>query len=415
MLELLGAKDFGPPGRWAPPHAPAEGSKRVAILAVDRIDDVAKWSARAFTAVAALLTFFGIREGILDRVLRGHAGQALAVFALLGLGVVASVLAPALNTTVRVHAAPPLVAVAVMGVLASNVGDVHLGWWWFLYAGIVALLVFVALARVLYVSVVGLVLAVAVASTSLGLYSAAAIAVDSKLFRDQPRVTGTIETAANGEVVRVAVKASRRDGEDLVVLIHGYRGNGDTTGVRLGRVTFTPDESGDIDAVQLIPVTSPRWDTVAVSYCREVHEDDRVSPEPIGSPSARAPAVAVPSGSGSESPCSGAEVAEVLWLRRSGRGRPRAGARIAPGPHGTFGVTVSAVNVAPATAVRVRVVLRGHARRDYLAALAGDTNGTATWTVRVSGARAGDDVVAYYADCNPGCGKRVEILRYRVR
>jgi hypothetical protein len=76
------------------------------------LDGPSKWAAAGFTAFAAILTYLGIKGGVLDQALRYYPTESLAVFILLGAGVVLALFVPALNKgaatpTAADDAAPP--------------------------------------------------------------------------------------------------------------------------------------------------------------------------------------------------------------------------------------------------------------------------------------------------------------------
>jgi hypothetical protein len=67
------------------------------LVDVEHLEDPTKWAARGFTALTAVLLFFGIKDGVLDQALRLNPRAALWVFLLLGVGALAALFAPSIN------------------------------------------------------------------------------------------------------------------------------------------------------------------------------------------------------------------------------------------------------------------------------------------------------------------------------
>jgi hypothetical protein len=347
-----------------------------------KIDDAAKWAAGGFMLLAGLLGFLGIKEGVLDRLLRDNPDRALFIFLLVGIGVVLSLLAPAFRADQFVNVPAICAVIAVLGGIA-----VTLGWdersTGRMIISIVGFALLALLAGVLWhgsISLVAAALILAVVSTSMGLYAAATLAVASKTLPEKPRVSGALVEEGGREVVKVVAKASKRENKDLVVLVLGHAVANDDAGVELGHATFGPDGVGEIDATQTFPVFSVQWAALSVAYCADTDCKAR---------------------------------SETVRLRPD-RGGTRVGAAVTV-EAGAVHAAVTAVGVAPGTIVRVRVErVRGRSRLPYLAWLVGDAEGRAQWSAKVAETRPGDVVLVWTAVCPGKCGGRSQVARYRV-
>lgn len=345
-----------------------------------KVENAAKWATGGFALLGALLAFFGIKDGVLDRILRAEEDRVLVVFILIGAGVVASVLAPAFQKDLQIRAAGPCLIVAGLGVAAMAAGwedaqGVRLA---VAIVGFVVLAVVTVLLWTKWTSLVAAALVLGVVATSMGLYAAATLAMGSKSFDDDPRVLGTLEDSGGAEVVKVVARSSARDGEPLVVIVRGYADAQDADADEIGRAILTPDGGGEVDATQTFPVTSARWAMLTVGYC-----PDEACAQPR----------------------------ETTWLR-SRRGEAQVLAAVSSSG-GVAEATVLATDVAPGAVMRVRVAKGGQQRLRLLVA---DADGKVSWTARLGAARRGDVVVVRYAICARGrCGGATEIARHRVR
>jgi hypothetical protein len=249
-----------------------------AILNSAALNDVAKWSAAGFTALAAILTFFGIKEGVLDRLLRADPTAALFVFILVGLGVLSGIIAPAFETTKRIYVFFVVFAVTTLAVLTWLImpnldqegrGSITLG------MSLGLLVTLIAAAVVLNrvpVSLKAAVLVFGVACTSIGLYGAAKLSVLSKTFGLEPQVTATIRVTEGRDVLDVSVSAERQDDKVLLVEAIGVR-NVSVNGVKgrqehsLGAVRLAPDGTGVISTTVSFPVVRSAWHKFIVRSC----------------------------------------------------------------------------------------------------------------------------------------------------
>lgn len=84
------------------------------IIVSNDLEKAFNWAAAGFTAVSAILVFFGIKEGVLDQALRLNAASTLCIFVLLGVGVLCALFAPAVDQTSRMRFWPIPLAVLMM-------------------------------------------------------------------------------------------------------------------------------------------------------------------------------------------------------------------------------------------------------------------------------------------------------------
>jgi hypothetical protein len=89
------------------------------LIQVEKLGGASKWAAGGFSAVTALLLFFGVKEGVLDQAIRFDPFATLYVFMLLGLGVLCALFAGAINPAKRIHLWTLLAAIAAMLVLTA--------------------------------------------------------------------------------------------------------------------------------------------------------------------------------------------------------------------------------------------------------------------------------------------------------
>lgn len=203
----------------------------------DKADDansLAKWAAGGFTLLAGILTFLGVKEGVLDRMLVTFPYAAMLVFCLVGLGVIgamASWLLPATQPVpIRVAIAAivllGLVAVRVVPDLPGTVEDRLLP-----TAGAVAALVGAVVLWLMVcdrtASARAMILLVATASLGIGLFGAAKIGVLSKGFtagieviptvtRSEGTATVTLNVTAGGLRYHNGLRVSLLDASDPV-------------------------------------------------------------------------------------------------------------------------------------------------------------------------------------------------------
>jgi hypothetical protein len=246
------------------------------LLNPEGLTKATDWAAVGFTALAAVLTFFGIKDGLLDRLLRSDPTGALWIFILVGIGVVCALFAPAVQKRATVHATPVLLVLLALGGLTlyflRNITgeDRREGTNVVAVAAIAFLVALLIALRDVKAPAAAALLVIGVASASMGLYGAAKLSVLSKSFATDSRITATLATTESGERVNVTVLANQREHNELYVQVVGNSSSpapGLPQLAIIGTARLAADDAGDIDASLAFPVNSPVWDTISVRAC----------------------------------------------------------------------------------------------------------------------------------------------------
>lgn len=355
------------------------------LLDEGRLADAAKWAAGGFALLSGLLAFFGLKDGALDQLLRAHEERALYVFVLIGLGVGAALLGPALRTGRQLPVWSLCIAVAALGggalwLAAADEQDT-----WRRSFGLVTFAVPVLVGLALpkaRMSAVAAAISLAVISTGLGLYGAATLAVTARTRVGVPQVTSSLE----GEVLTVAVRARGVDASAIRIFVRGERR--DDQAVTLVDELLESDGIGDVDAEFKVAVSQGRWDGVVVSHCAGDHNGG----------------------------CAGRRTELVAARFEPEPSDARVGAFVTSAGKAVR-AEVRATQLTGGIAVDVRVRrLRGISEVTVgTARLVADAAGVATWKSAVPGAKAGDRVVVDYALCTPACpADRTTLAEYLV-
>jgi hypothetical protein len=97
------------------------------VIHVNQLKSASKWAAGGFSAAAAIITFFGVKEALLNEA-RAGPGLAMYLFQLLGIGVISTLFVGAIHPTIRIHLWAIIAAVAVMvGLMALYFPNIELG------------------------------------------------------------------------------------------------------------------------------------------------------------------------------------------------------------------------------------------------------------------------------------------------
>jgi hypothetical protein len=454
----------------------------------DKLDGALTWAAAGFTALAGLLTFFGLKEGTLDQSLRLYPAATICVFVLLGLGVVATLFAKAIHPGSRLRVWALIAAIILMLLCASvflpNLGDasrlgpqsaaeidtpwhVTFGPWitavllvpvlvLALYAGwrfsivgdvgaavglgglslllagaslffvlprkvdsvkmvsggidwqrtasvglaFVLVLLLLALMMVALISrwaistMAGLTI-LAVTATSLGLYGATKVAVESKNLTVRPRVEASVETSAEGSKLSVSVKASRLRDQRLVVEVLGTpratanRSVSDaaptsSSDIRVWSGVLQPDALDEVDRVVALEIVPSRWQDLRVRYCRV--SDDQVAPTCDKAVATLTTAVV-------HSPAPEAGMQQI-------------GASFKSTENGRVKATFSASDVAPGVLTRLELCRLSqdgtHISHMAEVTLMPDDHGNIVWEDTLKAGAIGDQVILRHMSCPPG-------------
>jgi hypothetical protein len=243
-----------------------------------QLDDIAKWLAGGFALISGLLTFLGIKEGRLDRVLRNEPGAALAAFALIGLAVALGVVVPGIPAGTKVRAGVVASLVGLGFVIAAatfpNLGEPHPAIRGAVIGSLVAATVVVAFFLwPVAVSLKAGSLIVGLILFSAGTYGAFKVSVATEIAKDRPSLTASFAVKDGVPVLTVSVVAAGlRTNEDVSTSIFGYgppaQVKGDDncapgceliTGLRIGG-----DTTGTVDKTLEIPISMGAYEWIRV-------------------------------------------------------------------------------------------------------------------------------------------------------
>jgi hypothetical protein len=255
----------------------------------DRLSDIAKWSAGGFGLLVTILTFLGIKEGYLDRILAESPRASVWVFAALGLGVVTSLIGAATNPKFTVYAAWTIAAVLVLsGITYFAVPDIDgddaptAVFWCGVAIGLAVLGYSILRWSTWHLSLPAALLLIAVTATSLGLYSAVKISVASKALPEDLDVgTPTIQVVRGVPQVRVHLEGSQQTYRAGLVRISGVTTDGKRSS-NIGTARYRPDETNSVDQTLSFPLSFRTWKSVSVSHCEMPKDKDTCKPETRG-------------------------------------------------------------------------------------------------------------------------------------
>lgn len=348
--------------------------------------------AAGFTTLIAVLTFFGVKDGVLQRVVQEEPRQSLLVFCLIGLGLLCGILAYAINNGVKIYLVSVPVAVAALGGLTLRLvknlphegasDDVALAV--ITVGGTLLLVAMVSIAIGAKIPLSVAVLVVGVTATSMGLYGAAKVSVMSKLSVGEPRVAITAQDGDQPQLT-LTVKAVLLGNQKLSYKLVGHRAN---ALFDLGSVVLTPDSLGEIDEAINFPVPASGWTKIEVRQCVSENCDD----SPV-----------------------------VTMIRGMGADQPQVSGSIERGDgDAVWKESLRAYGVPAESQLEVSVIRKREGEEPVIlkhAMLEPAADGTAEWSSTVIGCQGGDQMVLQYRMCPDGgrCdGERVPIASYLV-
>lgn len=259
---------------WEKADSPATDSSKITGLL--------QWVGGGFALLAGIATFFGIKDGVLARVVRVNPSATLAILILVGIGVILALTIPALDPERK---APLWLVVLGAGVVVVAT----IIWSPDLPAGIaVSLPAYsgVAIGAILLALVLGLMAAptktitwfvalvvIAVLSLGGGLYIAAKLSVLEKMRLESAAVVATISTKEGSHDVELYAAGSEVAGP-VRVRVLGVRPNGGAEEA-IGEQVLTPSRSGSLEAKTSIPIPGTDWLTIKVMTCQEWNVNQR--------------------------------------------------------------------------------------------------------------------------------------------
>lgn len=202
--------------------------------------------AAGFAALTGVRTFFGIKDGALDRLVGQAPHSSLLVFVFIGAGVLIAALTPALKPSddprVRIRAIVVVVIAMLVAVwvIVPNVaaagqepsfdslkykafGSDH---WWKTLLIVLCLAVAVWVAGRHRMTLIDGALVLSTAAISLGLYTAVKLSVESKTSPVSVRADAEIATADGARSLKLTVHAARlHDGSAVQVFPAGPDGH----------------------------------------------------------------------------------------------------------------------------------------------------------------------------------------------
>lgn len=377
----------------------AEQSVDPLLIADDKLEDAGKWIAGSFTAAAAVLTFFGVEGGVLDRVLRTFPRPALFIFCLLAAAVGVGVLAPILKSNQRVAIPLIILVVAIPGWLIwqgfpelPDSGDrVMLGE---ASARIVAgALVVLAIAlRKSSMAVIAATLVIGIAFFGFGIYGTAKLSVLTKGTSEQPQLSAEIVTEGTNRALKVTALASRLDEEYLVIRVSEAGGGED--GALLGSARLNPDVTGAVDRSISFPLPQGyrREVVLAAARCPAPPKKKEGDPAP-----------------GAPEPCDPTFDEELRFSLGSHTG-PQVTGRITPRGRHAVAARVQATGLRPAQTLRLTLEhARGRGRPARITTMTAGPgpDGELAWaeTLRVRDDRARIIRLTYRLCTSTRCGE----------
>jgi hypothetical protein len=278
-----------------------------------------------------------------------------------------------------------------------------------------------------------------VAATSLGLYGAFKVTVESKMSPVEPKVAAWLEESAGRDNIKVAAAASRSRDRRLEVIVWGQLRQGESrTGAQLawsleraeppsdkdGRSSLTcnpatheassaaavpgdvteiwrgvlqPDAFDEINTTLTVPIVPTRWELVAVGY-RELKKNESVF-------------------------CATRTSAITVLQRRNVMGdvgTEMDGTISADGATRNLKVEVAGRNIPWGTWVTLelcRTSRPGHISHLATETLTPSTDGEISWSASVPSGRAGEGLVLQYKTCSSNgkeCFQMKQLAKYNV-
>lgn len=237
----------------------------------DAVKGAAQWAAGGFTALTAILTFFGIQGGYLTELLQAQQTASMLIFCLIGLGLLCGLVAPLAVVRGSVLLVFVLLGVGVLtAVLGIPLDDFDEPKHRALVIGLAvgagvawaAAVVWAWRRRVEVTAVTALILT-GVAATSLGLYGAAKLALIARTQGVPVQVTASLEESGLKLVVKTAIAPD--EPKAVVVRALGLR---DDAEIDIGQALVTPNGAGEVNETLTFPLGEAKWSGFVVRHCR---------------------------------------------------------------------------------------------------------------------------------------------------
>ncbi len=369
-----------------------------------KLGKAAKWSSAGFVALTSVLTFLGIKDGMLTRILTDEPTASLWALILVGGGVVLSLFAVAVKDRTHLYVAWLILGILAMSVcsaaLLKNINETAVTGWMLVLAFVVLTIALIwSWARGTTIALAAGLLVLAVSATSFGLYAAAKVSIATKAAPEDLRVRATLTGEIPTQTLEVTLAGSKQ--RDGIVAVVGYRAERDRDprtgrpvasagGRHLWESYFNVDETRTVSETYAVPVNTRNWAEVSIQTCTEEKSDAEIRPNCV--PVERT------------SYLTGTALKPDVAL----------GGSMKVSPDGKdLTATLTASNVDPGQQVAIRFRPRGKDARAKVATVLKatafpDAAGTATWTARlpVQGVRwALHAVVCDVPDRTPSASK----------
>lgn len=264
------------------------------IFDQDKLPKLADWSAGGFAALAALLTFFGVKDGLLTRILNEAPTESLWVLVTVGAGVVLAAFALAVKATQYLKVWLVTVAVALVALVTSmllkDFNESALPGM-MLWVAVAVLVVFTLMAffKRWTMPMAAALIVLATACTASGLYSATKISVEAKAAPESMRVRAQLTGEGHARTLEISLAGSKQ--RDGVVLVIGSprlptdtkapkpSSAGETGAVQLWRSFFSADENRAVSEKFTVPVETGQWSRIAVLSCVNERSADQCTPK----------------------------------------------------------------------------------------------------------------------------------------
>lgn len=377
---------------------PTEAQPKTLLVDEGKLGDAAKWMAGSFTLLTAVLTFFGITGGVLDRILRTYPRHALFIFCLVGVAVAVGVLAPVLKSDQRVATWVVIAAIASAGAaiwvgfpdLPATDDSLALGKGptWFAVGLLLAAAVFLWKSSIPLITAA---LIVGIAFFGFGIYGAAKLSVMSKGTTEDPQLSADTIVTDGSRSVKITAVASRLDGHYLVIQMSNPDDPKPGTGA-LGTARLSPDASGALDRTVTFPLGAGYRSPLVIAAAKCPLEAENGCPD---------------------------QMQEQLRLDFGSQGGMEVGGSLVPSDDGSAVVgTITASGLPSSGHLRLTLLRRSASGRPIVVATGTgtpDTAGSMEWTAkaRLSNVRRGKFRLIYRACNGAVCESRIPVATYR--
>lgn len=253
--------------------APARTAGLVPIVDPAKLDGAVGWAAKAFVLLGGLATFFGVKDGALTRMIRQAPGQSVAILALLGVGLVLALIAPAVLQTWTLDVGWVLGGVATVGVVTAwTAPDLpgapsDRGWWLPPVIGVACIVALRLLAKWRGVPdlawQVGAIL-VAVACVAGGLYAATKLVLVDSLRVITTPVTASVQRGDQGNTLTVTITPVSVDQPVRVAAqVTDAKGSSKT----LVDQVVSPEQAGSAPMTITTEIPHGDWNQVRIGRC----------------------------------------------------------------------------------------------------------------------------------------------------